>query len=256
MVSDDGESAMCMRDSSGSPFQMRSGDTAYIHRITDKPRKSSAIVQRIQAPIKKPDVDWNALHLFRLSKTSKQMIEKLAAGLGVSEYSLLGGTGVGAAWFPEHSAWGFPMRDGNYKVIGIRLRNDSGKKWAIKGSSGGLFYSLMEPQKTIVVCEGPTDTAAAISCGLFAIGRPSCSSGAKEIVEFIGRNKEVKEVVIVSDKDYAGVKGASSLSSMLPVRNVVVTLPCKDMRQFYNDGGSAEMLSRFVRSMVWVIPRR
>ena len=44
------------------------------------------------------------------------------------------------------------------------------------------------PQKTLFVCEGPTDTAAAVELGLFAVGRPNCCCGGPEIKVYARRH--------------------------------------------------------------------
>ncbi len=102
--------------------------------------------------------------------------------------------------------------------------------------------------------EGPTDTAAAISCGLFAIGRPSCSSGVHEILQLIRTCRTIHEVIIISDNDGPGRNGALALQKLLKVKSCVVTLPCKDMREFHKIGGNAEMIDYIVADTVWFNP--
>jgi hypothetical protein len=70
------------------------------------------------------------------------------------------------------------MCDGYGEVVGIRLRNERGK-FAVRGSRQGVFVAGVPAQKTLFVCEGPTDTAAAVDLGLFAVGRPNCCCGGR-----------------------------------------------------------------------------
>src|SRR6185295_4140079 len=98
-------------------------------------------------------------------------LSTFAATLGVKSEAL---EALGCAWAEPYRAWAFPMRNGDRNVIGIRLRNDAGHKWAVKGSKQGLFSPSYPASQTGFICEGPTDTAAALSIGLWAIGRPSC----------------------------------------------------------------------------------
>ena len=80
------------------------------------------------------------------------------------------------------------MRDGAGRVVGIRLRGHGGEKWAVRGSADGLFYDpAMTWTGDIAVCEGPTDTAAALTLGLSAVGRPSCASGAEALRALVRR---------------------------------------------------------------------
>jgi hypothetical protein len=255
MVADDGSSALCMRVQSQKELPLKSGEVGYIHILREREKGRDYKPVYRPKPVKQY-IDAEALYNSKVYiHSTKTGLSGLAHDLGVTQASLESSTGVGAVWFNEHDAWGFPMRDGNYKVVGIRLRNKAGEKWAVKGSKSGVFYSLVEPEETLYICEGPTDTAAALSCHLFAIGRPSCSSGGPEILEFIRRNKAIREVVIISDNDGPGQRGAEALQKQLPCRSALVTLPCKDMRQFYKDGGCRHSMDYIVSGAVWHQPR-
>lgn len=253
MVGDTGD-ALCMRVQSDRPQKLRGGEVGYVHYADD--RRKALFKQQWRPPkksnVKPLEVDASRLFYDRLAATHKDQVKILAEMLGVAEHSLVTGTGIGAAWFPEYSAWGFPMKDGCYKTVGVRLRNDVGDKWAVRGTHAGLFYAESDPQSRVVICEGPTDTAAALSCGLFAIGRPSCSGGSDEIVKFINvYDKTIKEVVIIADNDEPGIKGAKSLQDALPISSCIVVLPCKDMRQFYKMGGNSAMLEVMTMDVIW-----
>ncbi len=254
MSGDDGDSALCMRVPSQRPHMMTSGETGYIHLVKEKPEWKPKVYK--PKPREAPRIDANRLFMRALSETTPVDYERLAVELGVTVDSLKTGSGVGCAWFKDYNAWGFPMMDGQYNMVGIRLRcSSTGRKWAVTGSKSGIFYPLSDPPLRVVICEGPTDTAAAIACGMFAIGRASCSSGLHEILQFLRTNRVVQEVAIVADNDAPGLKGARDLQERLRVRSVLVTLPCKDLRAFYKLGGGPDLLSSIVNNTGWFTPR-
>lgn len=190
--------------------------------------------------------------MFRGAESTTQMVRVtyFAKSIGVNVESIIS---LGCAWFPQFKAWGFPMKDGNYNTVGIRLRCPAtGKKWAVNGSKSGIFYGQSKDPYRMFILEGPTDTAAAISCGLFGVGRPSCSSGLHEILQLIRTIRTIKEVVIISDNDGPGIKGAVELQGKLKVKSCLLTLPCKDMRMFYQLGGNEQMIDDLIADTVWV----
>ncbi len=124
-------------------------------------------------------------------------------------------------WSPEHRATSWPMRDADGVVIGVRLRCPStAKKWAVKGSSAGLFYPVgllsTERPERLMVCEGPTDTAAILSVGLPAVGVPS-AGGCCDVVTESVRRLRPSEVVIVADADGPGLQGAERIAAALMI---------------------------------------
>lgn len=112
----------------------------------------------------------------------------------------------------------------------------------------------MIPDSTVLICEGPTDTAAAISMGYYAIGRPSCVGCLDHIAMLFRWAAPVRRAVIVSDLDDAGLRGAKSVQEHLPVPSTILVCPAKDVRSFYNNGGSREMLDAMIGQQVWRQP--
>ena len=127
----------------------------------------------------------------------------IAESLGVSFQSLID---LSAAWSDYHNALAFPMRDGSNNIIGYRLRWDDGKKRAITGSQQGLFIPQIPVQKTCYLADGPTDTAALLSIGLYAIGRPNNIGGVEHLKVALKR-LQVRRIVIVADNDAAKEDG-------------------------------------------------
>lgn len=224
---------------------------------SDKPAKSggwmhgqSPIPLRLtpRVPQSAPPPLINATKLMRewLAATPATALDEFAAALGVSTPSL---AAVGAAWALPHSAWAFPMCDGYGNVIGIRLRNERGK-FAVRGSRQGIFLANVAPQKTLFVCEGPTDTAAAVELGLFAVGRPNCCCGGPEI-KIYARQHAVSRVVIISDNDKPGLDGARKVGGELKLPFAVYVPPAKDVREFVRLGGTRAMIENTLHNTIW-----
>ena len=251
LVNDYATEFLCMRVQSRDEVLMKDGSTGYVH-IADgavvKPHRVTSL--KVKDP---PQVDFYPIWQKLVAENNSEWRETLARELGVSYSSLVD---LDSQWDARRQAWAFPMRDGRENVVGIRLRFKDGSKKAVTGSKNGLFIPLMPntiQNKRLWLFEGPTDTAAALTLGLTAIGRPSCNAGMFDIVLFCNRRKP-REVVIVADSDTPGLEGAAALSRHLPVKNCTITVPGKDMRGFLNDGGTARILESQVATTVWCLP--
>lgn len=194
------------------------------------------------------------------SQTKEFQFVCLATELKVTVESL---TIIGAAWSEEHKAWAFPMFDGDGQIIGIRLRNRQGFKWAVSGSRQGIFLPyFFEIPQVAYLPEGPTDTAAGLSLGLYTIGRPTCQSGNEQIKAALKR-LGIYRAVIVSDNDEKkklgpregrpGIEGAMKLKKELGLSSVIwmPPSPIKDLREFVGKGGTRQMIESDVSQKVW-----
>ena len=152
------------------------------------------------------------------------------------------------AW--EQGAWAFPMRDGHGEIVGVRLRNCEGRKWAIRGSKQGLFVSKSPAGSTAFICEGPTDCAAALTLGFWAVGRPSCLGGTDHL-KTLFRNRGVCRAVILSDNDDPGINGAERLASEIGIPCAMMILPAKDVREYLGTGGTREMIETLLSQTIW-----
>lgn len=152
------------------------------------------------------------------------------------------------------TAWAFPMKNADGEMIGIRLRDDSGNKWAVRGSKQGLFLSEFGCEPVAYVVEGPTDAAAALTIGLSVIGRPSCLGCEDLILKYVHRQK-IRRVVIITDNDEPGLRGAAKLQDMLVVPSCIWVPPTKDIREFVGLGGDRSMLEASLKDLVWSNPR-
>ena len=233
--------AECMRVHSDRPA--KSG--GWMHRHPDAPQCFLAPPLWRPQP---PALNATKLHWEWRAETSQGALEGLASELGVSTMAL---NALGAAWAPQRAAWAFPMRDGYNNIVGIRLRSAQGK-FAVRGSRQGIFTATAAPQPVLYVCEGPTDTAAALDLGLFAVGRPNCCCGGLDI-KLYHRRYQITRVVIVSDNDKPGLDGARKVGTELQLSFAVYVPPAKDLREFVRFGGTATMIENTLKSALWTL---
>lgn len=210
-------------------------------------------------------LDWRAMLARYRNETDPASLERMAAELGLTAGSL---RRLGIAWAGPHRAWAFPMYDENLRVIGIRLRGQDGRKWAVGGSRSGLFIPDAGTggkfsDGPVLVCEGPTDTATMLDLGFPTIGRPSCI-GCEEIVAQLCRRRDV---VIVADRDEPktapdgrvfrpGQDGAQRLAAELfgKVRSIRIIYPLsgKDARAWLRAGATrAVVLACIGQAFYW-----
>jgi hypothetical protein len=170
-----------------------------------------------------------------------EALARLAVALGLTVASL---TRVGIGWSAKHRAWTFPMVDVDGHVLGIRLRCPNGKKISVKGGRDGLFIPVvLDLGGRLLVCEGPTDAASLLDLGFSAVGRPSCLGGVKLLLELVQRVKPA-DVVVVSDGDAPGQRGAEGLAAVLvaycpALRVITPPAGIKDAREWKRNGATA-----------------
>ena len=232
----DGSVAICMRVKSDRPTK----NGGWLHRLADPaPRPAPRLYMPRPRATAPRTTDWLAmLRRFERDTRTAQVI-RLAAALGVSQVSLFR---LGIAWAGPHRAWAFPMSDGDHRPIGIRLRAESGRKWAISGSRNGIFWpSDLGSTGPLLACEGPTDTAALLDLGYDAIGRPSCAGAVEMVVEVV-RHLRRQDVVVVADTDGPGINGADRLARAMTDAGyrpkVIQPLQGKDARVWVQAGAT------------------
>lgn len=243
---------LCMRVQ--SPKAARDG--GWYHAYADKPKPY--LPPPPAAPL--PPRDWSTLLSLWSNATAQDALYAFAASIGVSSASLLS---LGCAYSHAHAAWAFPMRNGDGAIVGIRLRWEDGQKKAVTGSHQGLFIPNTPSSGMAWLLEGPTDTAAALTIGLFAIGRPSCNGGEQFIRVALNRLK-IRRAVIVSDCDRKhrttgeewnpGLDGAQRLEKELHkhgIKTVVFTPPAKDFREFLRQGATRTVLESLIKDLCW-----
>lgn len=248
----------CMRVPSSHPME----NGGWFHPF-DGEKPKFPVPKTPKAPPLEPQLQPAKLLRGWENSSACPLLTNLADDLGVSYSSL---ESLGAVWAPPHRAWAFPMYDGYGEIIGIRLRSNDGRKWAVRGSKQGIFLpklsdSFISDSRTVAYLpEGPTSTAACLTLGLLAIGRPSCSSGGEQI-RIALKNLNIRQAIIVADNDprqrngteYSpGLEGAHKLATELTgLRIAVWTPPVKDVRDFVRAGGTAQLIQSELKNLVW-----
>ena len=230
----------------------------YYHKLIDDSRPAPFRLTRPipPAPPARPAsefFDFAAIARRWYEETTPEVAADFAERLGVSVMAL---HRLGAGRAAERKCWSFPMHDDKRQVIGIRLRSDRGDKFAVTGSHSGCFVASAISSKAdglLVVCEGPTDTAAALTLGYDAIGRPSATGGTEIVCEILTKMRK-RDVVIVRDVDGPGVAGANSLADRLvPICRtvrIVSPAPAKDLREWLRQGGTRAQLQSRINNTV------
>jgi hypothetical protein len=157
-------------------------------------------------------------------------------------------------------------------MIGVRLRAESGKKWAVPGSHNGLFWptGLATQADLLVVCEGPTDTAALLGMGFEVIGRPQCN-GMEDLVIDAVRRLRPRDVAILADLDEPkarpdggtfrpGQDGARQLADELTLAGhrpkIILPLVGKDARAWVQAGATREVVLTVINAARYHQPQR
>lgn len=196
-----------------------------------------------------PDCDeqltqkWNRMH----ESTTTECVRSWASCLGVSADAL---NSIQVAE-ERDDVLAFPMRRLHKGVVGIRYRAKNGKKWAEKGKRAGLFLPTgfrPDPNRILMIAEGPTDTAALLTLGFLAIGRPSAMGCERMIVEAC---HGFKAIVIWADNDDVGYNGAAELlgrTPPCPIGRFIVTPEAKDIREWVRSGATRrEVIEHVIR---------
>lgn len=229
LIAPDGTAAICQRVESDKPVGNKGA--GWWHRL------SGASLPPIRLPIPtstkaKPDIDWDGRHTRYVSQLTDAGRLYLADELGVSVAAIAKQL---VGWCSSRSCWTWPMRDAGGRVVGIRTRYADGKKRADTGSDGnGLFVGPDLTEEYLLICEGPTDTAALIDCGyLSVLGRPSCRGGNQYIIDILKRIQP-KSILLIPDRDKAGMNGFADLaanfadSGIIPLHRIDAVLPPAD----------------------------
>ncbi len=182
-------------------------------------------------------LDWAATSLRCLRALPHERRDELAHQLGVDPDSL---TAIGIGWasledlrswrasgkdwdtnFPG-GAYTFPERDGGGRVVGLGLRATDGRKGFPSGTVGarrGLIIptNLKDRPDPVLVVEGASDVAAAITAGLAVVGRPSSHGGVEDLAVLL----HGRDTLVVGERDqksdgrWPGRDGAKAVAAGL-----------------------------------------
>lgn len=254
-----------------------SGDEAVTCRLTEAPtgwrkvkdttdgrivyvRESES--RRVRGGIKRskekrgPVRDWEIEQRSLSAKLTDELLGELADQLGVSASAIRDlepgyATGedlrrlrVGFATDADYpnSAFSFPERDERGRIIGLGFRARQG---SIKGFAKGAQRGLTIPRNVdlerdpVLIVEGPSDVAAALSLGLAAVGRPSNSGGSEHLAQLL----KSRLPLVLGENDskesgaWPGKEGAMRVAGKLacalrgPVSWTLPPPEAKDLRQ-------------------------
>ncbi len=234
LVLKDGSLAICPRTEDGARRNILG--SGYLHVLRED--RSDA---RSHRPPKRPNeykappvrFEELAVEYHRTLREEHGRLLDLVKGLKIPWRAL---EDMRVGW--DGSAYTFPMEDGRGAVCGLRRRFPSGMKRSVTGGKDGLFVPRSQDRDRLtclVVCEGPTDTAAMVSAGFRAVGRPNCNGGHTQLLRYmIRRCTEI--VIIFADNDGPGIAGAIKLKGTLKNKNyrakIVNPKPANDAREW------------------------
>lgn len=247
LIAADKSAAICGR----TPSDKRCGDAGWLHRLGESKPVWNDPPPRVEM---RPIVDWPKL----VSECIGSLPDySLAQTLGVTVDSL---RRLMLGWNRQLGCWTFPMSDSHGSPIGIRTRFPNGDKRSIPGSQSGLFFPIgLDVQMPLWICEGPTDTAALLTLGFDAVGRPNNIGGLDLLCELIKR-WECQAVYIVPDRDREDTAGAEATRRGTHLlqeacrwhgkRSKVIRPPhAKDIRDWMRNGGTAQSLRYIAGAM-------
>ncbi len=194
--------ALCPR-SNGAGADGQYGEYGFLHLLG--PQQIEQAYQRPQEPREKPDSELDRIFRPMIESAVAEgwgILDLLSRELTVGVESL---EAVECGWSDKYGgAWVFPERNDAGLVVGISYRRRDGSKRQEVGGRRGLVYpdDWAERPGPVHIVEGATDTAAALHLGMAAIGRPSCTGGAKYLVPLLRRlGRSRRRVIVIGERD-------------------------------------------------------
>jgi len=178
------------------------------------------------------------VHRLSLEAIDQAILQRLSDELGVTSDSLVR---LQVGWDEASQSYVFPERNGNREICGLTLRKD-GRKRAVRGSKRGLTVpaDFRLDSDDLVVCEGASDTAAALTLGHPAIGTPNVGGGFDDLALLLRCVNQGTLIKFVPDNDPAGraLEGTKRLSVRLadhlnrPIEICELPAEFKDLREY------------------------
>ena len=229
LVAEDGGACICSRIEEGSvkrvgKSRFRGG---FLHITGDFTPK------KYEAPVA-PEIDW--------AKRVNQYSDDLYNNRGYfhllmieQRISVLHALRFHIGWFDGTLT--IPVYGMDRRVCGIQRRQGNKKRY-MKWSGMGAFVPLTFFQncsRTLAVCEGWSDTIAAMMYGFNAIGKVNAFVGDEEVVAFTMAHPTIKRVLLFADNNSDGVgeEGAEDTAKLLRIEHYptkLVVTPMTDLR--------------------------
>ena len=187
-VSASGEVCICTKIESPN----KCGDAGWLHVLKETPGRWRPRPSRITISLPRegvPNLDSMAEE-FQHNALVLGMIELLGQELSITPDTL---RRLAVGCDENGRYWTFPLRDASLRVVGINRRFRNGDKRVMLGHHIGLYIPTDLPADlsghTLLLCEGGSDTAAALDLGFWSIGRFSCSTCEQMVVKLVGRTR-------------------------------------------------------------------
>ena len=131
-------------------------------------------------------------------KSCKGMVKvaELAAELGVDHWSL---EALGFAW--DSTQYIIPTRNHRGLITGLDTRWKDGTKMVVPGSRRGLIYAKnwLDYTGPVLIVEGASDAAAALTMRLCVLGRPSNIGGVELLTRMLGNVQ--RRIIVIAERD-------------------------------------------------------
>ena len=127
-------------------------------------------------------------------------IEQLADSLGVSVDSL---HRIHTGFDSQRNQYTFPERNGRGEIVGIATRRHDNSKRTIPGSTRAVTVpdDWSQFDGPILLVEGASDTAAAITLGIAALGRPGARSGIDHLAGLLSDIPHDRPIIVIGERD-------------------------------------------------------
>lgn len=226
----------------------RESNGGWIHGGAQRPAVAT-VARRPSDPYEAPAFDAATAYagIRRLARPHKLAAWACKLGLPPTSIDWLGACHLGDTLI-------FPMHDGRGDVCGMRTRTPDGQKRAVTGSRAGVFLATVQTDADVLICEGPTDAAAALALGFEPIGRPSCTGQEIHVVDTLRRWGR-DHATICADADGPGTAGASKLADTLRAARIAPRLVApvghKDLRDWWRAGARREQINVAWSQAAW-----
>lgn len=150
---------------------------------------------------------------------------------------------INVGWNERQFVFTFPEADASGQIVGIIRRWIDGRQKAMHKCRRGLVLpDQLDRSKPLLIVEGASDTAAALTVGLQAVGRPNARGGVAHLAELL--TDASGDIIIVGENDkkadgsWPGRDGAKAVAGALarrlgrPIACALPTADVKDLREW------------------------